>query len=347
MASDSRLRAAVAVTAFVALATSAAAQLDPRTLIRGGNERLVDGIAAQVGGEIVLLSEVTQLSAPIEMRMREAGVSESEVRMMRADILERLIESRLIEGVVRRLELEASDAELTQAIQGIAQEAGLTLEQLANSVTSHGLTIEQYRDKIRDEIERTKVLSTMVRSRVEIEEYELLALFTERHSDQRSGGEEVDVLHLVVGFQGRDQASACEIVAAARGRIASGEVVFEQEASRISDANKQSGGRLGWIHTADIAGWMAPVVADLRPGELSAVITTGFGCNLLMLTQRREFVPVTFEGIRPELENQLFRQKMAEEYTKWIDTLRRQTYIERKGVYAEATRLGSEDSSTP
>ena len=69
------------------------------------DEVLIDGIAAQVGSEIVLLSDVQELARPVEQRMRAAGVSEDEIRNMHADALERLIEAKLIESVVHRLEM--------------------------------------------------------------------------------------------------------------------------------------------------------------------------------------------------------------------------------------------------
>ena len=94
-----RIVAHLACLALVApLAGSVHAQLAP------SNEKVVDGIAAQVGGEIVLISEVQRISEPIEARMRAAGMPESEVRVMRADALERLIEQSLIDTVVQQLE---------------------------------------------------------------------------------------------------------------------------------------------------------------------------------------------------------------------------------------------------
>jgi parvulin-like peptidyl-prolyl isomerase len=70
-----------------------------------------------------------------------------------------------------------------------------------------------------------------------------------------------------------------------------------------------------------------------------------FGCNLLELVERREFTPVTFETARPQIEQFLFREKMDAEYASWIDKLREQVYIERKGIYAETTRLGADGGS--
>ncbi|MGH0036069.1 MAG: peptidylprolyl isomerase [Myxococcota bacterium] len=300
------------------------------------DEVLFDAIAAQVGSGVVLLSEVNQMAAPVEVRMREAGVPEDEIRKMRADVLDRLIEARLIENVVRRLELDASDEEVDAAVMSIAAEAGLSVEELHASVASHGLTVDEYREKIRSEIERSKVINTMVRSRVRIEPLEVEALYYERFGNQPAGGEEVHVRHILVASAPqapRTRQEACQLVEEGAERIRTGGADFASVASEISDANPGRGGDLGWIHARDLAGWMAPLIRDLEPGQISRVAETRFGCNLLQLVDRRKFEPITFEKAQARLEAMLMREKMEAEYSEWVETLRSQTYIEKKSGF--------------
>jgi hypothetical protein len=79
-------------------------------------EQLVDGIAAQVGTRIVLVSEVMRMAGPQEAAMRSAGVPETEIARMRAAALEELIEARLIEELVRQAELYVSDDEIDRML---------------------------------------------------------------------------------------------------------------------------------------------------------------------------------------------------------------------------------------
>jgi peptidyl-prolyl cis-trans isomerase SurA len=305
-------------------------------------EVLVEGIAAQVGGSVVLVSEVRRLAAPIEARMRKADVPESEIRKMRSEALDRLIEQRLIENIVRRAQLSATDAEVTQAIAAIAQENGLSLQQMQQTIASHGLTIEEYRAKIKSEIERNKVLGSMVRSRVHIEESEIQALYAQRYGDQRDSGSELHLRHLMIAVAAekmRDQGAACRIASEIRAQIVSGKLPFEQAATRFSDTNAERGGDLGWVHADELAGWMAPAVGSLQAGEVSEVVPMYFGCNLLIVVERRDFHPVTFEQAKAAIEQNLLQQKMEQEYGIWIAKLREQVFVERKGVYAEASRL--------
>ena len=104
-----------------------------------GGERLVESVAAQVGNEIVLQSEVMELAAPIEERMRQAGAPEAEIAMVRRQALERLIETKLLSSVVERLELSASREEVDEAIAAIAGENGLSVEQLHRHIIQVGV----------------------------------------------------------------------------------------------------------------------------------------------------------------------------------------------------------------
>lgn len=308
-----------------------------------GTERLIEGVAAQVGNQIILVSEVFEMSAPIEERMRAAGAPESEVAMVRREALERLIEGQLLSSVVERLELSADREEIDSAIAAIAQENGLSLDQLLQSIQSHGLAIDEYREKIRGEIERSNVVNAMVRSRVQISDEEVRAFYDERFGSQREGGEELQIRHILVladGPQKRSPAEACRLAREAREQVTAGETGFSEIAARVSDMNPEQGGDLGWMHAGDLAGWMSDAIRTLQPGEISPVIEMPFGCNVLQLVDRREFEPIAFSQAESQIRNAIFQQKTEIEYTKWLDVLRAQTYIERKGAFASTGGLG-------
>jgi peptidyl-prolyl cis-trans isomerase SurA len=309
--------------------------------VAAAEEVLIDGVAAQVGDQVVLASEIEEISRPVIERMRDAGIPESEFLQMRKDALERLIETKLIEGVVQQLELGATKSEIDNAISSIAQDTGLSLGQLAESVAGYGMSFEDYRLKIKAEIERNKVLSSMVRSKVEVTEDEIVALYNKNYSNQPAGGEEVHLRHIMVTFDLKSQMdhdTACRTVEAARDQILRGELSFQQAAREISDANPESGGELGWTHLEELAGWMAPELLAMNSANpISRVIDMPFGCNLLELVERRTFQPLTLAQARPRLEQQIYRVKTEEEYSRWVESLRARTYVERMGIYAASS----------
>jgi peptidyl-prolyl cis-trans isomerase SurA len=308
-----------------------------------GDAQLIDGIAAQVGSDIVLISDVRNLAGPMELRVRAAGGGESDIAQLRADALERLIERALVREVVRRSELEATEIELDTAIGAIASENNLTIGQLIATVEAEGLPFAVYRERIRGEIEQTKVVNGMVASRVTVEEAEVLALYQERYQDQPSGGDELHLAHLLVPFSGEGTAArtaACRDALEMRAKLDSGQSL-DLVASELPEESRAYD--LGWIHDAALASWMAQEVLDLEPGGTTPVIETEFGCNVLQVVERRSFRRREFDDVKEQLYDELFNQRMQQEYIEFIEKLRKQTYIERKGFFADAARLGASE----
>jgi peptidyl-prolyl cis-trans isomerase SurA len=333
-------------TAWLALACAAvslAAAADRSTAQVLREQLVVDGIAAQVGNEIVLISEVEQLAAPVAAEMQRQGAPDLELMRLRATVLDRLIERKLVAIVVRRAELEATDSEIDDAIERIAKENGISLDQLRQSVEAQGMSFTAYRDRIAGEIEHAKVMNGMVASQVRVEDDEVKDLYERRYEDQPEEGDEMHIRHIAVTFQGDSAAArtqACQVVDDGLARIQAGEP-FEAVAFEISESNPERGGDLGWVHVAELAPWMAGTLHDLEPGQTSGVIRPPWGCNLLQLVEERTYQQVSYAQAREKLRAELFDIHMAEEYRKFVDKVRKQTYIERKGIYAEATKAPS------
>lgn len=304
---------------------------------------IIDGVAAQVGNEIVLVSDVTQYTDPVEKQIREAGANDADVQRMKAEVLERLIERKLIDQVVKKAELEATEAEIDQTIAAIAKENQISTERLQQTVEESGMPMSVYREKIRGEIQHAKVMNGMVRSRVHVDEDEVRQLYNRRFAGAPEGGDEYHLRHILLPFVGAkadQKASVCNTARQALARIQGGES-FESVASRISAVNPERGGDVGWVHERSLKDWMIPIVKSLGPGQTSDVVESAYGCNLIQVVEKRSFQKRTYEQVHDQLREELFRERMDVEYEKWMDKLRAQAYIERKGAFATAQRSPS------
>lgn len=300
-------------------------------------EVLLDGIAAQVGTEVVLISEVNRIAAPVEARMRARGAPDTDVATMKAEVLENLIENRLLDIMAQRAEVIAEFDEIDHAIAAIARENGISVDTLRQSVQAQGLSFDAYEEKIGQEIVRQKVLSGMVRPRIEVNEAKVRELYDKRFANQPETGREFHVYHLVVpAVEQKSWAIdlACEEAAANRARILGGEP-FLDVARETTPANPD----LGWLYEQDLAGWMVDNAVGLRKGEISEPIKLPFGCSVIQVVDQRDVQPVTFAEARGQLENELFEKEFDRQSRAFFDRMRDETYIERKGVFADTELL--------
>ncbi len=309
----------------------------------GSDEILVDGVAAQVGSDIVLVSEVMSMVEPAERQMRELGAPENEIAKLRAEGLERMIEWRLIEQIVRRFDLQATDEEVDTAIQGIADENGISLDQLKQSLQGHGLNYPEYRSQIRRELEQHRVMGTMVRYKVVVEEQQVRDLYQRRYGDQPAGGQVAHLRQILVLFgaeAGIDKQTARQRIEQAAHRIAEGER-FEVVASQMSSVAATKGGDLGWLPVERLSEPLWAAVSQLALGQTSEVIELPMGWSLFQLLEVKEYTFVAYEEAKPALEQEIFEKQMAIEYGNWLEELREKTFIQRRGYFAAAAELGS------
>lgn len=301
---------------------------------------LVEGIAAQVGTEVVLVSEVDRIAKPIEAKIREKGGTDADVQMLRSDVLDKLIERKLILLLAKRAEIEATSFEVDDAIESIARENQMDVEALKQSVASEGMSWDTYRQRLAEEIVQQKVLNGMVRSRVKVEESQIRKLYDQRYGAMpATGGEEVRLVHMAVGASDGKPASvkaACEKVRRALARVRAGEP-FAQVADEVSQAAPD----LGWLPRESLAPWMQSAVAGLEPGQVSDVIELPIGCAVLTLVDRRTVEALSYEQAKGPLRELIADQAFQEEYVRFVERMRRQTYVDRRGEFAGATDVAS------
>src|SRR5690606_15723382 len=176
-------------------------------------------------------------------------------------------------------------------------------------------------------------------------EAEVREFYDQRFGDQPTSGEEVHLQHIAVAAKGdkpEARAAACERVRAALGRVRAGED-FMTVARQVSEGSPD----LGYVHVSSLAPWMADAVAGMRPGSTSGVLELPVGCAVLRLVDRREVRPVTFEEARPRIEQALYEQKFEQEFEAFLEKLRKQTYVERKGVFADLSGANAAAGAGP
>ena len=288
---------------------------------------LVDGIAAQVGDDIVLLSEVLRTASTVAQQIEEQGGSADDLAQVHREALDRLIERALVRQVVRRAELIAGDSEVDEAIAGIAEENNITIDQLQRSVESQGLPYEAYREKIRDEIEQSRVISAMVTSQIRVEDEEVREIYESEYAGRGGKGVEARIRQILIPRAGNPE--ACKQVSAARDRVLAGEP-FDLVASQTSYINPQRGGDLGWTPIRDLAQWMRAIAEDLPAGTMSDVVELDHACTVFLVEARQDASKRTLEDVRPEIEGTLRNQRSEGKYREFIEEIRDRTYIDRR-----------------
>ena len=237
--------------------------------------RTLNRIAAVVGDDIVLTSEVDQL---VRQQTQQQQRSYSDELWMQA--LEQLIDQKLLAEKARRdTTLNVSDEQVSQGldrrIEQMASRAGGTeqLEQI------YGKSMLEIKEQFRSDF-RSQMLAQRLRQRrmqnIDITPSEVRQWFEEIPTDSLPNlPETVRLSHVVRYPQPSDeaQAEAEALLTSIRDSITSGEASFEEMARQFSDdsGTASSGGDLGAVNLDQLVPEFAAVATRTPEGEVSQV----------------------------------------------------------------------------
>jgi peptidyl-prolyl cis-trans isomerase SurA len=134
---------------------------------------LMDKVLAVVNKDVVLASQQEALVQKVKASAQESGQSLPDDVTLRKQALDRLIQESLQLQLADRQGLKISDTQLEQAIQSIAADNKMTLDQLRAQLAREGLTYAQYREEVRREILMNEVRRSQVRRRINISDQEV------------------------------------------------------------------------------------------------------------------------------------------------------------------------------
>jgi parvulin-like peptidyl-prolyl isomerase len=203
--------------------------------------------------------------------------------------------------------------------QAALQQEGMTMADLRRSLERQMLASEAQR---RDVVDKISVTEAEAKAYYETHAQEFT---TPSEITLREIFIEVPVTDKGVNVAQDDEAKA--EAEAVRKRLLAGEP-FPQIAAEASDApSKANGGLIGPIKRDELAEPLQKTLDGLTVGELTGVLRTARGYQILKLESRTETKVRTFDDARSDISNRVGETKMTGERMKYLDRLRAQATI--------------------
>jgi peptidyl-prolyl cis-trans isomerase SurA len=271
------LALAITLPAHAQLLTPAAAANQP-----------LDRIVAVVNDDVILQSELND--AVLSVQQQYAGHTEQlpPMNVLQQQVLNRLVLMRLQIQKAQDQGIHVSDADVDQAIQGVAQQNKLSPEQLRAEVERSGASFASFREQLADQITVQRLHQSVVQDSVSVTDSEIDNLLS---SPTYKAGE-VHLAHIQISIPGGADAAAIQAAAAkAEQTLAAikGGMDFNAAAIRYSDApDALEGGDLGWRRLDEIPPAFADTIASMKPGDVSPALRGPTGFHILKLVDQRQ-----------------------------------------------------------
>ena len=303
-------------------------------VIQSHGAEIVDRIVAVVNDDIITLFELNRAIKPYEDKIHALGYSEEKERKMlfkvREGVLNQLIDKKIEDQQIKRSNIKISEEQIDQTIERIKEKNFFSDEDLRLALAKDGLTMETYRNKIKEEILRTRLISLEVKSKIVITEEDIAAYY-EKHLDMYGGKQKYhlrNILIIIPTFADENEkleirAKIDEIL----NELNAGES-FETMARDYSESSTApEGGDLGLFELDSLSPQLQKTIKGMKSGEFTPVLETDQGYQIFFLQEILKTPGKSLEDVSPEIQRILFEENADKKYQEWIEGLRKQSAI--------------------
>ncbi len=296
---------------------------------------VVTGIAAIVNDEIITIYELNSEYAKIaKMEEKKGPLTEDGASKLRSQLLSSMIDRKLITMKIRELNIVISEEEVRQSIEEVKRQSSLSQEALVSALLAQGLTFDQYKTQMKEQLERLRLMSQEVKSKVQVSEREIreyydgnLPQFREENS-YRARHIFLKVEKSATNEQIKKvMERAANVMAEARTNPD-----FTSLAKKYSDDPNAAtdGGDLGTFKKGDMLPEIESAVITMNPGEISDLVTTPAGFHIIKLEEKSQDRIKPLESVRGLIEELLYRKKSEERFNQWAEELRKSATVDIK-----------------
>lgn len=285
----------------------------------------INAILATVDGEPVTLYEVRQFEKK-NVRLRQAQPASL------AESLQAVITEKILEQEIKQKGIVVRDEDVDAYVQQVKQRNRIDDRQLEEALQQQGLTLEEYRKQVRQDLARQQLIAREIRGKVSVTP-EDIDRYLEAHKEEFSGPARIRVAHIFFRLDPEANPAAVAAVLTKAQQVREevlGGLDFAVAAQRYSeDASGRSGGDLGWFKPGQMLDELEQAASRLKVGELSEPIRTRSGVHLLRVLAREEGGKVDRSALEEEIRQKLYSQALEERFQRWItEDLYKQHHVE-------------------
>ncbi|TDM05814.1 MAG: molecular chaperone SurA [Ideonella sp. MAG2] len=336
----SRLRRFGLATLLAWPLASALAQSAPRS---------ADFIVAVVNNELVTRNEVDQRIADVREQARRSNAKLPPDAQLRKEVLETLINERVIVTYARDSGMKVDEAELDRAVANVAAANKMSLDTLRERLKAEGLDMTRFRNNLRDQILAERTREREVQGRLRITDAEV-ERFIEEQAAQRGRVATLNLAQILVtvpeGAGREEEAQRRARAEEIQRRVLAGEA-FDKLARQFSeDGNRERGGEIGAKPQDKLPDLFVNAVQSVPVGGVTPkLIRSGAGFHLIKVLSRSDGSEITVTQTRAR--HILLRPsvRLTPDAAKRRLAEFREAVVAGKVSFEELARKNSEDGS--
>jgi len=331
--------------------------------------QVVEEIVARVNSQIITLSEFQRSKDQLkdDVKQQDPNNADKAFADREKDILRDLIDQQLLLEKAKDLDI-TGDTDLIKRLDQMRKEMKLeTMEELEKAATAQGISYEDFKQNMRNQIVTQKVIGEEVGSHLTIPKDEEQKFYDEHKNEMErpeairlseilivpqkpaaatpatvgdsAAGDSSKTLEADAAKQAADAATLAAAEAKANDvlkQIRAG-ASFDDMAKKYSEGpSAAQGGDLGMFKRGTLAKELEDKTFAMKAGEITDVVRTKPGYIILKVTDHQTAGIPTMKEIEPKIMDALYLEKLQPALRAYLTKLREDAYIDIKDGYVDS-----------
>jgi peptidyl-prolyl cis-trans isomerase SurA len=295
---------------------------------------VVDRIVAVVNEDLITLYDLNQAFKPYEANIKALGyIAEKEreaLFKLRADLLNQLIDRKLTDQAIKRNNIEVSEKEIDAALERIKEGRSLTDEDFRARLAQQGLTMEEYRKNLKQQLLRNILVNREVKSKIVITEDEIKRYY-DAHSEKYAGETKYHIWNIFIRVpEFVDESTkklALEKMEAVAAKLKQGQAFESLAAQKPDSPMDPEGADLGLYQPEELSPQLQKAIKDMKTGEVSPILNTDMGYQIIYVQKIIKTDAKSMADVKPEIQQTLYDEAVENRFQTWLRDLREKSHI--------------------
>jgi peptidyl-prolyl cis-trans isomerase SurA len=310
------------------------------------DDTVIEQIVARVNNQIITQTEYQHGREELkkEVQQQDPVNADKIVTERDKDVLRDLIDQQLLLEKGKDLGITA-DTEVIKKLDEMRKDMKLdTMEELEKAAQSQGISFEDFKQNMRNQIITQQVIGKEVGSRLVINKDEEQKFYDD-HKSELERPETIRLSEILISTDPKPndstdadhrlqaaQAKAVDLLAQIRNGAK-----FEDVAKKNSDGpTAAQGGDLGEFKRGALAKQLEDKTFTMKPGDVSDPIQTKQGFVVLKVTEHHNAGVPPLADIAPRIQDAIYMQKLQPALREYLTKLREDAYIDVYPGYVDS-----------
>jgi peptidyl-prolyl cis-trans isomerase SurA len=303
------------------------------------NGTVVEDVVVHVNDLIISRSDVERAEQALAQENQQAGATPAEAAERQKNLLRDMIDKQLLLSRGKELGINA-DSEVIRRLDEIRKQNKLdTMEDLEKAARQQGVSFEDFKAGIRDNVITQMVVRDEVGRRLQMSQSQEQAYY-EAHKQEFTQPEQIKLSEILVPTAAdANDAAVAQAQAKAEGieaKLKAGENFEDLAKADSGGPTAAQGGDLGMYKRGALAKVLEDQTFNLKPGEWTAPIRTRQGFVILKVTDHVPAGVAPLKDVEQQVQEGMYSEAMQPALRTYLTKLREDAYIDIRAGYVDS-----------